>query len=66
MSHNMHNMSHNMHDYTKAIGYYEHAVKSGDVPSLREDLAALYIKLKQFDKAEKVRRVPSLLHIHIT
>eukprot|EP00051_Salpingoeca_urceolata_P023185 m.390103 g.390103 ORF g.390103 m.390103 type:complete len:1321 (-) comp20074_c6_seq3:93-4055(-) len=41
------------HDYSKAINYYEAAVKSGDQSSLRGDLADLYLKLKQFDKAEK-------------
>jgi predicted negative regulator of RcsB-dependent stress response len=42
------------HDYTKAINYYEAAVKSGGQPSLRQDLAQLYLKLKQPDKAAKV------------
>eukprot|EP00045_Choanoeca_perplexa_P015875 m.206398 g.206398 ORF g.206398 m.206398 type:complete len:1328 (+) comp17103_c0_seq1:37-4020(+) len=42
------------HDYTKAINYYEAAVKSGGQASLRKDLAQLYLKLKQPDKAAKV------------
>lgn len=42
------------HDFSKAINYYEAAVKSGSQPMLRADLAELYIKLRQFDKADKV------------
>lgn len=42
------------HDFNKAINYYEAAVKSGDQPELRMDLARLYLKLRQYDKADKV------------
>jgi tetratricopeptide repeat protein 21B len=42
------------HDYTKAVNYYEAAVKAGEVASLRKELAALYLKLRQPDKAERV------------
>eukprot|EP00730_Choanoeca_flexa_P019334 TRINITY_DN9437_c0_g2_i5.p1 TRINITY_DN9437_c0_g2~~TRINITY_DN9437_c0_g2_i5.p1 ORF type:complete len:1329 (+),score=492.54 TRINITY_DN9437_c0_g2_i5:125-4111(+) len=42
------------HDYTKAINYYETAVKSGGQASLRRDLAHLHLKLKQPDRAAKV------------
>lgn len=42
------------HDYSKAINYYETAVKQRDNPRLRADLAQLYLKLKQPEKAEKV------------
>ena len=44
------------HDYTKAIAYYEAALKGTTVPqpTLRADLAELYVKLKQYEKAEKV------------
>ncbi|KAM4626732.1 tetratricopeptide repeat protein 21B [Discoglossus pictus] len=42
------------HNYSKAIGYYEAALKSGQQSFLRYDLAELLLKLKQFEKAEKV------------
>ena len=42
------------HDFNKAINYYEAAVKSGDQPELRMDLARLYLKLRQYEKADKV------------
>jgi tetratricopeptide (TPR) repeat protein len=43
------------HDFDKAVNYYEAALKNGGAqPILRADLAALYIKLKKFDKAFKV------------
>jgi tetratricopeptide repeat protein 21B len=42
------------HDYSKAINYYEAAVKSGEQVQLRGDLAEVYIKLKKFDQAERV------------
>ena len=41
------------HCYAKAISYYEAALKSGHQKLLRYDLAQLYFKLNQFDKAEK-------------
>lgn len=40
------------HDFTKAINYYEAAVRNGQT-TLRYDLAELYLKLNQLDKAEK-------------
>eukprot|EP00736_Rhodelphis_marinus_P011266 Rmarinus@m.19544 len=43
------------HDYDKAINYYEKAVQQDPRRSiLRHDLAELYVKLKRFEKAEKV------------
>lgn len=42
------------HDFSKAINYYEAAVKSGSQPQLRVHLAELYLKLRQYDKAERV------------
>ncbi|XP_065054055.1 tetratricopeptide repeat protein 21B-like isoform X1 [Rhopilema esculentum] len=42
------------HQYGKAISYYEAAVKTGNQNFLRYDLAELYLKLKNYDKAEKV------------
>ncbi|KAJ8306896.1 hypothetical protein KUTeg_014980 [Tegillarca granosa] len=42
------------HNYGKAINYYEAALKSGGQSFLRHDLAELLIKLRQYDKAEKV------------
>ena len=43
------------HDFGKAINYYEAALRNGGAqPLLRADLAALYIKLKEYVKAEKV------------
>lgn len=41
------------HCYAKAINYYEAALKSGHQKLLRYDLAQLYFKLNQFDKADK-------------
>ncbi len=41
------------HNYVKAINYYEAALKSGVQKLLRYDLAHLYFKLNQFEKAEK-------------
>lgn len=41
------------HCYAKAISYYEAALKSGHQKLLRYDLAQLYFKLNQLDKAEK-------------
>ena len=37
----------------QAISYYEAALKSEGQQFLRSDLAELYLKLKQFDKAER-------------
>ncbi|XP_013391055.1 tetratricopeptide repeat protein 21B [Lingula anatina] len=42
------------HNYGKAINYYEAALKSGSQMSLRYDLAELLLKLRQYDKAQKV------------
>merc|ERR1719239_679559 len=42
------------HNYGKAINYYEASLKSGGQASLRYDLAELLLRLRQFDKAEKV------------
>ncbi|XP_054418760.1 tetratricopeptide repeat protein 21B [Pteronotus mesoamericanus] len=42
------------HNYTKAITYYEAAMKSGQQNYLCYDLAELLLKLKWYDKAEKV------------
>ncbi|XP_069472384.1 tetratricopeptide repeat protein 21B [Ambystoma mexicanum] len=42
------------HNYSKAINYYEAALKTGQQSFLRYDLAELLLKLKQYDKAENV------------
>uniref|UniRef100_A0A8C5R7T2 Tetratricopeptide repeat domain 21B n=1 Tax=Leptobrachium leishanense TaxID=445787 RepID=A0A8C5R7T2_9ANUR len=42
------------HNYSKAINYYEAAIKSGQQNFLRYDLAELLLKLKQYEKAEKI------------
>ncbi|XP_054978983.1 tetratricopeptide repeat protein 21B [Sorex araneus] len=42
------------HNYSKAITYYEAALKSGQQNYLSYDLAELLLKLKWYDKAEKV------------
>jgi len=42
------------HHYGKAINYYEAALKSGQQNFLRFDLAELYLKLKNYDKADRV------------
>jgi tetratricopeptide repeat protein 21B len=52
------------HEYHRAIEYYEDALEassrdtsgrnSGDIVSLRGDLARLYIKLKKFDDASRI------------
>ncbi|XP_075036827.1 tetratricopeptide repeat protein 21B isoform X1 [Mixophyes fleayi] len=42
------------HNYAKAISYYETALKSGQQNFLHYDLAELLLKLKQYEKAEKV------------
>ncbi|XP_064595299.1 tetratricopeptide repeat protein 21B-like isoform X2 [Liolophura sinensis] len=44
------------HHYGKAMNYYEAALKSGGQAFLRYDLAVLLLKLRQYDKAEKVLR----------
>lgn len=41
------------HNYNKAIIYYETALKSETQQFLRKDLAQLFLKLHQFEKAEK-------------
>ena len=45
------------HNYNKAIIYYETALKSDTQQFLRKDLAELFLKLRQFEKAEKVIQV---------
>ncbi|KFQ72482.1 Tetratricopeptide repeat protein 21B, partial [Phaethon lepturus] len=42
------------HNYVKAISYYEAALRSGHQNFLCYDLAELLMKLKQYEKAEKV------------
>ncbi|KAM6332739.1 tetratricopeptide repeat protein 21B isoform 1-T1 [Podargus strigoides] len=42
------------HNYSKAISYYETALRSGQQNFLCYDLAELLMKLKQYEKAEKV------------
>lgn len=42
------------HNYNKAINYYEVAVKTGNQGFLRYDLAELHMKMKNYEKAEKV------------
>lgn len=42
------------HHYNKAISYYLAALKSGHQNLLKYDLAELYMKLNQFDSAEKI------------
>ncbi|XP_040560144.1 tetratricopeptide repeat protein 21B isoform X2 [Gallus gallus] len=42
------------HNYSKAISYYEAALKSGQQNFLYYDLAELLMKLKQYEKAEVV------------
>ncbi|XP_048342203.1 tetratricopeptide repeat protein 21B isoform X2 [Sphaerodactylus townsendi] len=42
------------HNYAKAINYYEAAIKTGQQNFLCYDLAELLLKLKQFEKAEKL------------
>ena len=37
----------------QAINYYEAALKSESQQFLRSDLAELYLKLRQFDRAER-------------
>ncbi|KAF8572456.1 hypothetical protein P879_02170 [Paragonimus westermani] len=41
------------HNYSKAVSYYEAAVKGGQV-TLRLDLTDLLIKLKQYEKAKRI------------
>lgn len=41
------------HQYGKAINYYKEAVKGEDAGQLKLDMAELYMKLRQCDKAEK-------------
>ncbi|XP_020612885.1 tetratricopeptide repeat protein 21B-like [Orbicella faveolata] len=42
------------HHYGKAINYYEAALKTGQQNFLRYDLAELYLKLKNYEKSDKV------------
>lgn len=43
------------HDYNKAIRYYENALREDpNLLDLRTDLAELYVKLKEFDKAKEI------------
>lgn len=44
------------HQYAKAISYYEAAVRTGNQSFLRFDLAELHMKLKNFEKAERILR----------
>ena len=45
------------HNYNKAIIYYETALKSETQQFLRKDLAELFLKLRQFEKAERTIQV---------
>lgn len=45
------------HNYNKAVIYYETALKSETQQFLRLDLAELFLKLRQFEKAEKTIKV---------
>ncbi|XP_077996608.1 tetratricopeptide repeat protein 21B-like [Glandiceps talaboti] len=45
------------HNYGKAINYYEAALKTGSQNFLRYDLAELLLKLRQYDKAERVLKI---------
>ncbi|KAK3106370.1 hypothetical protein FSP39_018677 [Pinctada imbricata] len=45
------------HNYGKAINYYEAALKSGGQSFLRHDLAELLLRLRQYDKAEKILKL---------
>ncbi|KOX68929.1 Tetratricopeptide repeat protein 21B [Melipona quadrifasciata] len=40
------------HQYTKAINYYRDVMKQDNFKSLKLDFAKLFIKMKQYDKAE--------------
>lgn len=40
------------HHYAKAINYYKDIVKQNNCATLKLDLAKLYMKMKQYDKAE--------------
>jgi len=40
------------HQYAKAISYYKDIVKQNNCSALKLDLANLYMKMKQYDKAE--------------
>lgn len=40
------------HQYAKAISYYKDIVKQDNCATLKLDLAKLYMKMKQYDKAE--------------
>ncbi|XP_024883168.1 tetratricopeptide repeat protein 21B-like [Temnothorax curvispinosus] len=40
------------HQYAKAISYYKDIVKQDNCAALKLDLAKLYMKMKQYDKAE--------------
>lgn len=40
------------HQYAKAISYYKDIVKQDNCGALKLDLANLYMKMKQYDKAE--------------
>lgn len=42
------------HNYNKAINYYEAALKAGGQARLRYDLAELLVRIRQYDKAEKI------------
>ncbi|XP_006977219.1 tetratricopeptide repeat protein 21B isoform X1 [Peromyscus maniculatus bairdii] len=53
------------HNYSKAITYYEAALKSGQQNCLCYDLAELLLRLKLYEKAEKVLQ-HSLAHEPVT
>lgn len=41
----------------QAITYYEHSIKGGGPNSLKYDLANLLLKLRSFDKCEKILNI---------
>ena len=45
------------HSYARAINYYETALKHENQPVLRCDLAELYLKLRQYDRAERTLNI---------
>lgn len=42
------------HQYTKAINYYKSAIKREGFKDMKLDMSELFMKLKQFDKAEEL------------
>ncbi|GCC22011.1 hypothetical protein chiPu_0000395 [Chiloscyllium punctatum] len=53
------------HNYNKAINYYEAALNTGQQNFLRYDLAELLLKLRQYEKAEKIL-LQSLEHDYVS